>query len=370
VAKSGQTADMAHPVGWAGRLKGHLKRRWQVYVGLLISAYFLYRVLTEMWDNLDRVWANLVQAQYLWVIPGVAVYFLGVWARTWRWHYMLRPVQKVSLKHLFPIVCIGYMGNNIYPFRAGEVLRAYVLQREEGVSISASLATVVAERIFDGIVMLLFVFLGLWLVPGVLPEIDAGLRRTITVFTFLFFGALLVFILMALLPRRTQAIYTWVIGKVVPQRFRQPVQGTADRFLDGLRCLRSPRDLAMIFVTSVVIWLAETVKYWFVMHGFPFSAPFYVLMLMNGVVNLATTLPAAPGYIGTFDWPGIQVLELSGVDGPVAAAYTFALHVALWFPITVLGAFYMLRRGLSWGKVQRAMAAQEAATRSAEERTP
>ena len=70
----------------------------------------------------------------------------------------------------------------------------------------------------------------------------------------------------------------------------------------------------------------ETVKYWFVMHAFDFSVGFIVLMLMNGLINLATTLPAAPGYIGTFDTPGIMTLQAFGVDPSVAASYTFTLH--------------------------------------------
>jgi len=78
----------------------------------------------------------------------------------------------------------------------------------------------------------------------------------------------------------------------------------------------------MIFMTSIIIWLLETLKYWFVMHAFPFEVSFLVLMLMNGIVNLATTLPAAPGYIGTFDAPGIEVLEAFGVPGEIAAGYT------------------------------------------------
>ena len=89
--------------------------------------------------------------------------------------------------------------------------------------------------------------------------------------------------------------------------------------------------MTMVFFTSVIVWLLETVKYWFVMHAFNFTVSFFALMLMNGVVNLATTLPSAPGYIGTFDGPGIEVL-----------------HAALWLPITVLGIWYMVRQSMSW----------------------
>jgi hypothetical protein len=97
-----------------------------------------------------------------------------------------------------------------------------------------------------------------------------------------------------------------------------------------------------------VIWLLETGKYWFVMHAFPFEVDFFTLMLMNGIVNLATTIPSAPGYVGTFDAPGIAVLAAAGVDRAVAAGYTLVLHAALWLPITALGVFYALREGVRW----------------------
>jgi hypothetical protein len=124
--------------------------------------------------------------------------------------------------------------------------------------------------------------------------------------------------------------------------------GLVERFLQGTGSLRSPRDVLMVFLTSVVIWLFETGKYWFLMHAFPFEVSFFTLMLMNGIVNLATTIPSAPGYIGTFDAPGIAVLTAYGVDKATAAAYTLVLHVALWLPITALGAYYLLREGVDW----------------------
>jgi hypothetical protein len=86
------------------------------------------------------------------------------------------------------------------------------------------------------------------------------------------------------------------------------------------------------------------------MHAFPFKVSFFALMLMNGIVNLATTIPSAPGYVGTFDAPGIAVLVAYAVPRAVAAAYTLVLHIALWFPITALGAYFFAREGLKWGE--------------------
>jgi len=316
-------------------------KRWQFWLGVVISAVFLYLALRGL--ELDKAWLAMRTANYWWIIPGVLVYFFGVWARTWRWHYMLRPIKAVSLVRLFPVVVIGYMGNNVYPARAGELIRAYVLRKKEAVSISASLATIIVERIFDGVIMLLFVFVSLPLTP-----MPAELRQVVVLFSLLFFGALAVFFVIAASPARSQAVYNWFIARLVPPRFQDLARGLLDRFMDGLHCLRSGRDILMIFVTSLVIWLAETVKYWFVMHSFDFSVPFYVLMLMNGVVNLATTIPSAPGYVGTFDAPGIEVLEQFGVERAIATSYTLVLHAALWLPITLLGFYYMGRESVSW----------------------
>jgi hypothetical protein len=317
-------------------------KRWQFWLGLIISAIFLYLALKGL--DLGTVWQYMKTARYWWLLPGIAIYFFGVWARTWRWHYMLRAIKPIPLGDLFPVVCIGYMGNNIYPARIGELIRAYVLKRKEDVSISASLATILVERIFDGVVMLLFVFVGLPLAPS----IPLNWRQFVIFFSLLFFGALAVFFVIASSPRRAQAVYNWAIDRLVPERFREPVRGSADRFMEGLYFLRSGRDVAMIFITSLVVWLAETGKYWFVMHAFDFEVSFFVLMLMNGVVNLFTTIPSAPGYVGTFDTPGIKVLEAFGVKVDVAAAYTLVLHAALWLPITLLGAFYMWRESMTW----------------------
>ena len=131
------------------------------------------------------------------------------------------------------------------------------------------------------------------------------------------------------------------------------VTGILHKFLDGLASLRSPLNILMVFVTSVIIWLFETLKYWFVMQAFGFSVSFFALMLMNGIVNLATTIPSAPGYIGTFDAPGIAVLGAYGVDQATAAGYTLTLHAALWIPITLLGAYYLAKEGIRWSDTLR-----------------
>jgi glycosyltransferase 2 family protein len=97
-------------VEWvSGRI--YAMKRWQFWLGIGISLAFLYLALRGL--HLEDIWGALEGANYVWLLPGVAIYFVAVWARAWRWHYLLRPVKVVSTRTMFPIVAIGYMGNNI-----------------------------------------------------------------------------------------------------------------------------------------------------------------------------------------------------------------------------------------------------------------
>jgi len=239
-------------------------RNWKFWLGIIISAGFLY------WSFRGLDWAEfgaaLLDANYWWLIPGVLVYFGAVLVRSWRWHYMLAPIKRIPTLRLFPLVVIGYMGNNIYPARAGEVLRSYVLRRKEGVPISSSLTTVVLEQLFDGLVMLLFVAVTLPFAP--LPEVY---RNVVIGFSALFVGALLVFFVLATRPVLMRQIYAVLVERWLPERFRPTMSDLFERAMLGLHSLRSPRDTALIFASSTLIWLTETGKYWFVMHAFDFT---------------------------------------------------------------------------------------------------
>jgi len=331
-------------------------KKWQFWLGVLISIVFIWLALRGL--RLEKFWDSVKQAEYIWLLPGIGVYFIGVWVRAWRWHYLLGPIKKIPTAAMFPITTIGYMGNNVYPARAGEVLRAVILKRKQGVSVSASLATIIVERIFDGVVMLAFVFVNL-------PELAkltgssgfvGNIQQVAVIGTGIFIGALAIFLVAAMFPERTAKSGLWFITHLTPRRLHPRIISLMNKFLDGLASLRSPFNVLMVFFTSVIIWLLETGKYWFVMQAFDFSVSFFALMLMNGIVNLATTIPSAPGYIGTFDAPGIAVLTAYGVEHSVAAGYTLVLHMALWLPITLLGAYYLAREGVRWSDSLRAEA--------------
>ena len=329
-----------------------MKRRWLLLaVGLAVSLFFLWFALRDL--HLPELWAALQRAHYWWILPGVIVYFISVWFRSWRWGFLLRGSKPLSANRLFPIVVIGYMGNDILPFRLGEVLRAYILWRKEGVNVGTTLTTAVVERLFDGLTMVLFVLFGLLFIP-----MSAFLSRLVTVASVVFFGALAVFLFLAARPDLLRRLAHLLIDHLVPVRFRPPLLGFVEGVIAGLESLRSGRDVVVLFGVTVWVWVLETFKYWLVSFAFDLHLPYAGILLMGGAVNLLTALPSLPGYIGTFEL-GIKVLEGIGAPSAQAGSYVLVLHAILLIPVTLAGLIFMALEGVRWAEVGEAARLRE-----------
>jgi len=327
-----------------------MKRNYQrglVWLGLVISAVFLFLAFRKI--NYSDLWHTLKQTRMMWLASGLAIYFGGMLVRAWRWQVLLKPLKKVSIGNLFQILMIGFMGNNVFPLRMGEVLRAVVLKRRADVAISGSLATVVVEKIFDAVVVVGFVLLNLGqlarLPGGVALAQISGLAAWAAV---IFLVGLALFVVIAMFPKPAQRLLHGIIAKIIPERWRSPLNNIIDKFLDGLMSLRSPANALMILLTSILVWLLETGLYWGVSRALNLVLTFNQLLLLNGVVNMVLLIPAAPGGLGTFDAAGRTVLEAYGIPAEPALGYTLVLRIAIWLPITLLGALFFVREGLTW----------------------
>jgi len=322
------------------------RRFFFIVIGLVVSLGFLWYALRDL--HLEEVRAALRGAHYGWLLPGVVVYFISVWFRAWRWGFLLRASKRVSANRLFPVVVIGYMGNDILPFRLGELLRAYVLWRKEGINVGATLTTALLERLFDGLTMVLFVLFGLLFVP-----LSAFLSRLVTVASAIFSGALVVFLFLAARPDLLRRVARALIERLAPVRFRPSLVGLVEGVVAGLESLRSGRDVLVLFGVTLWVWILETAKYWLVSFAFAdLHVPYVGIVLMGGAVNLLTALPSLPGYIGTFEL-GIKILE--GIGAPLAPAgsYVLVLHAILLLPVTLLGLVFMGLEGVRWTEVGR-----------------
>jgi hypothetical protein len=320
-------------------------KRWHVWLGLIISAIFLWLAFRKV--DFALVWEQLKTANLAYVALGIVAYFITLFVRTWRWKILLLPMKSVSLVKLFPILSAGYMANNIYPARAGDLLRTVLLRKKEDVPISASLATIIVEHLFDGIAILALVLLNLGQLTNFAPNSQwVGIIEKSAFWVGLIFGLILLFFIgMVLLPEKMHQFTRWVINHLIPTKFRESIGGIIEKFTVGLRVLRSPLQSLLVMFQSVLIWVIETGLYWGVMRAMGLQLTFQSLLMVVGIVNLVLLVPAAPGGLGTFDAATKSMMELFGVSPENALSFALLLRVALWLPVTLVGAFFFVKEG-------------------------
>lgn len=322
-------------------------QRLLVILGLLISVVFLWLAFRDLQpgaviDELGRI--NLA-----WLAAGALVYFLAVLVITRRWGFLLAGVQRVRTLALFPLVCIGYMGNNVYPFRSGEALRVFLLRRDHGVPIVKGAVTVAVERVFDGIVMLSFILVAL-LFSGVVSE---DVANVLSVAAPVVIAALLVFFVLAARPDWLKGMVE-IVQTLLPERLGGLVRGASEDIIHGLEALRSPVQLLGAVFTSYLTWMIEAGVYWMVGQAFDLDMGYTLALLVVGTVNLAALLPTSPGQIGVFEFFASAVLVAAGIEEAVALSYAIVVHVTIWLPVTLVGFFFLVREGLNLRAVARA----------------
>jgi glycosyltransferase 2 family protein len=322
----------------APRRSGALTAKF--WIGIGISVVFLYLALRG--QNFGALWTALREASYAWLIPAILCYFLGVVIRTYRWHILLRSTREIPMRRLWPVIVIGYMANNILPLRAGELVRTYVLSEREKVSRSATLATIVVERVFDGLTMLAFiVFAALFI------DINARVRQLVLVAALLFLGGLAVFFFVAFSSAWRVRLLRAIFARL-PHAVTVRAEALIIEFVAGLGSLRRAGDSGLVALSSLAAWSAEAMMYLLVARGFGLALTPASAMLTTGVANLFTLVPSSPGYIGPFEAGTLLVVQqILRLPVETTGAFALVLHAALYFPITVWGLYYWFSQHLS-----------------------
>ncbi|HEY7910166.1 MAG TPA: lysylphosphatidylglycerol synthase transmembrane domain-containing protein [Thermomicrobiales bacterium] len=315
------------------------------WLGIGISVVFLYLALRG--QNFNALWTALREASYAWLIPAILCYFAGVIIRTYRWHVLLRSTQVIPVRRLWPVIVIGYMANNVLPLRAGELVRTYVLSEREKISRSATLATIVVERVFDGLTMLAFiVFAALFI------DINARVRQLIVVAALLFLGGLAVFFVLAFSSAWRARLLQPIFARL-PQAITVRAEALIIEFVAGLGSLRRASDIGLVALTSIGAWAAEATMYALVARGFGLHLSAAAAMLTTGVANLFTLVPSSPGYIGPFEAGTLLVIQqILKLPIETTGAFALVLHAALYFPVTAWGMYYWFSQHLSLRNVQ------------------
>jgi uncharacterized protein (TIRG00374 family) len=312
-------------------------------IGLALTALFLLLALQRV--DLQGFVEELRHINYVWLLPAAVLTLLGYLLRTVRWQVILSGAARAPIRTLFPVLIMGFATNNLLPGRLGEFWRAYLLGRKRNVRKTFALASVVVERVFDGltlIALLVLVSTSIKL-PGWSQQVEllAGI---------VFFGATLGLIVLLVRPGIVQVPLRFAL-RPLPSRVAQGVEDRFQAFVDGLGPLRRGRVLALAAIFSVGVWLLEGGSYLLLSRGLNLDLPRAVelpaLGLMLVTINLGIMVPSGPGYVGTMEFFGTSALGVVGANAEAALALIFVAHALQYALITSLGLVFFAREHLS-----------------------
>jgi len=316
----------------------------------LLSAFFLWLAFREI--QIAELWDSLRSASPLTILLASALAIIAILLRAWRWQILLEPLKPLPFKRVYPITMIGFMANNLLPAHAGEVVRAYLIAREENLSGMAALATVGLERILDLVALvsiLAFVMISVelpdwlrfsalalgvaaWLILGILyftSDADSPLRR-------------MLFRLIRLMPGKLQDFAADKLNSII----------------EGVHIIRSGPKLMRLIAMSILVWLQLAFTIWVVLIGYPLDPALseYLMPSLTAVllVAFAAAIPSSPGYVGVTQIAFVYALEPFGVNAAQAVGVSVIYHMTQYFPITLTGIWYLLRQGFTFKTLQEA----------------
>jgi uncharacterized protein (TIRG00374 family) len=330
---------------------------WKSALGLVLSALLLWWTLRG--ESLGDVWAVLRASNGLLFALGTVVATCIFPLRARRWRTILEPVAgHIPFGPLWRSTAIGMMMNNIFPLRAGEFARAFALTREvPRVALTTSLGSLAVDRIFDAIVLLALMFgamidpvfpSGVTIAGRTVPQLAAG-------------GVVFVVVLLSvcyavvLQPERVLAMVGAIARRVLPKH-EAALTRVAAHGVGGLAVLKDTRRFFAVLLWALAHWLVHALALYICFVAVGIDVPFSAALFLQGILGIGVAIPSSPGFFGVFETFAVVGLGVYGVPKELAISWALGFHILSFIPITVMGAVYFAKLGLSVGTLQRAAA--------------
>jgi hypothetical protein len=329
-------------------------------VGLAITVAFIWLVVRDV--DFSLLVATIREANWL-LLVGLSVpsYLAIIQLRAMRWRHLTNPIQPIGIRPLARATVIGFMANNIFPLRVGEVIRPWYLSREVGAPPAALFGTVILERVIDTIMVIVLAAIAIALrgagEDGILAQVAIALIPVAI-------APLIGLVVLRVAPDRVIGLASWFL-RPFPARFGNYVIDVLGRFGDGLGALKGGAHLFWIAFHSITVWfVASTIPmlagFWAL--GIDFGSPFETLVaawITLAAVGMAVAIPSAPGFFGTYHAACRLALEPLGVAPVDAVALGTLVHGVFWVTLTLLGLVVLRARHTSWGELEQAAEASE-----------
>jgi uncharacterized protein (TIRG00374 family) len=326
----------------------HLRTAIVSLLALALLAWFVRGTnLTDVWVQLQQVRAELLVLSLILV----CLTYVG---RTIRWRYLLSPLGHTRFRTVFRTTVIGFGALGLLPIRVGDVIRPYLLARQEGLSVSSVFATVVMERVLDLVAVLALLALYVWGFTGG-SELSPRLLNPIKVSaTIAAAGAAVLLAIMWVLATHPERIGGFVaaLARVLPGKLSHRVGGLASAFSSGFAATRNAGQLLMALVWSFAVWLCIAVQAWAVTVAFGIALPFPGSFLLQSILVIGVAVPT-PGGVGSFhEAYRLGVTTFFGASNDQAVAAAIVTHAISFFPPVLGGIVFMAQDGLSIGRLE------------------
>jgi len=304
-------------------------------IGALISLACIFLVLRGV--DLQKTANLLGGARPAWLALAVAAIVGDLLFRAVRWQVLIRPIRAVPFRRLTAYMLVGYLANNVLPARLGELVRSHYLGDREGISRSATLGTVVVERVVDTVVLV-----------GIGAAAILVLNVRGVVVSAILIGVAIAALLCVALAVALAAHRLPGAGRAAAFLSRWPrVVGVATRLRDGLRVAALPKTVAAAAILSVAAWSCTVVAVLAVGQSLGIELTVGEAALLAAGTNLATAIPSGPGYLGTFEYAGQSIALAFGLAASVGLALALLIHVLTIAVSSIGGVVALIRLGWS-----------------------
>jgi hypothetical protein len=320
----------------------------------------LLAALLFWWFGRNLDWAQVGQAvsnaEPIRLTIAILIVCSAYLTRALRWGALLKPLGAARLSDLFAATTIGFSGIFLAG-RAGEVVRPVVLSmRDPGVRPSASLVTILVERIYDmTAVALMFAINLLWFRPP--SAIDISFER-VRIAGLIMLSAVVLGIGFLTWFRKRSVFVIDLLERLftrwrfIPRKLSQLVLRILEQLAQALRVLVDFRELAETSGWTVLLWLSVAGANLLVMRAFHLQVGLTETIFVLGWSLVGSLVPTPGGAAGAFHAATAAGLLFLGVKKELAAALSIVLHLVDFGPAIFFGIFYAIRGDLSISKLR------------------
>lgn len=358
------------PASTAVKPRRSLFLDWRALLGIGISVALLWWTFRGV--DLGAVVREIGRARPVPFLLATSLTTFVFWIRAWRWKSLVDPVHRgTSFRSRFAAVSIGFMGNNLLPARIGEFARAYAFSRIEPVPLAAAFSTLVIERLFDAVFVIVALVVAMQVpsFPG-LGE-AAWLTSAARTLAFLVVLAFCILGLLVVFPEKTVHVMEAIAARVLPAKLRRPVIDALEAFLKGVGVLRDPGLLLRAGAWTLVLWFVNALGFWFALVAFRLDLPFTAALFLQSVIALFVSVPSGPGFFGLYHSAArIVLIDMWGRGESASLGFATGHHLAGFIPITLIGLWYARQIGMSLATVAHTEEAVEEAVEEEMDRPP